>query len=72
MSVWKEIRCDADAMAYDCLSGTNAGPKGFESASALQAEARRNGWLIRSGGEAICPRCRALQMRLSINAEKRS
>ena len=58
MSVWKEIRCDAAPNPDGCLSNINQGPKGFEATAELHAEARRAGWIIRKGGEAICPVCR--------------
>ena len=56
MSVWKEIRCDAVPSAADCLSNSNLGPKGFESAALLQAQARKEGWKFK-GDEATCPHC---------------
>ena len=57
MSVWKEIRCDAILTSDDCLSNSNSGPQGFESAASLKAAARKQGWFIKAD-EAICPKCR--------------
>jgi len=58
MGVWKEIRCDGPRSSPDCLSNHNDGPKGYEDARTLRAEARREGWLV-AEGEEICPICRA-------------
>lgn len=57
MSVWKEIRCDAENPVEGCLSHSNIGAKGFDTVSEIKAEARRDGWLIK-GDYAECPPCR--------------
>jgi hypothetical protein len=57
MSIWKDIRCDAN-MAEDCADRVNAGPKGFESVAALRAIGRKVGWTYWSGVGDVCPACR--------------
>ena len=57
MSVWKDIRCDANA-SPDCHDNTNRNVQGFEPVATLRKMARKAGWTYRAGVGDICPSCR--------------
>lgn len=59
MSVWRELRCDAN-VSDECWDRKNGGPGGFETESQLRSQARKSGW-IRNNGEDICFACRLHQ-----------
>lgn len=54
-----DLYCDypSHTRAHGEFSGSPQGQYTDEYGSRCRAEARRDGWILRSDGTAICPRC---------------